>query len=532
MAALKRAWNCYSSSHGGFAARWETWEDVAAQWDRYPRREFRHLCDILRFRADMKLRDVREAMAESHAADPCEPVRAGGEMSIFLPHVASGIDMDGYADLMAEGGCFYPSMHPGWHLEEVAFELVRPTYMQASMCADWAKGNWSAPIESTGGPQWWSGGGKVPFVPEARDLQPAFTMHEGTLSQLICSYLAAGFKGFGLWCWNPREASWEAGEYALCDRNNEVTARARRVGQLGQAMVRHRRELWEAHKEPLVGLYQSFENDAMWAALASSGRDRYRMEPTKARIGAARAMINANVPWEHVTLRQLKKGLAPRYRVIYLPATICLSDELLEIMTDYVAGGGRVVVDMPGAWLDGTAHLVNTATGSAFEKLFGVVLHEYAHSNNEPHAIGDLTVEGFAAVLTATTAEVVHTYQNGKPAITENALGDGTAALLGAQASLACMKPGNAAMERLLIETVLGRIEPPFACEGAIVYRTAAPGVDHYFLVNDGPAVDVSLDVRGKAYAAVTDAVTDAAVDLQHIALDAHSARWLRCMCG
>ncbi len=525
--SLKRAWNAYSGSHSREAAAWQTWEDVAGGLMEFPQREFRHLRDILRFKADAKLARVRQATRAAHAADPNEPVRAGGEMSIFLPHTASAIDMEGYAEVMVEGGCFYPSMHPGWHLEEVEFELVRPTYMQAAMCADWAKGNWSAPIESSGGPQWWSGGGKVPFVPEVKPLQPAFTFDGGTMAQLICSYLGAGFKGFGLWCWNPREASWEAGEYALCDRNNELTPRARRVGEFGRAMVRYRRELWQARKEPLVGLFQDWENDAMWAALATSGRDRYKNEPTKARIGAARALINANVPWEHVTFRQLDKGLAPRYRVLYLPAVISLSPRLLDILTGYVQQGGRVVLDMPGAWLDETGHLIATQPGSAFEKLFGVVLHEYAYANNQPFALGDLALKGFTAVLTPTTARVVAPYQNGRPGITENRLGTGTAVVLGAEAALQCLKPGNTALERLLVQTALGGMESPYACDGAIVYRLASPAADHYFLINDGPAREVTLDTKAHRYTSQHDAVTGEAV-AGKIALPAHDARWIR----
>lgn len=527
VAALKHAWNADSSSHSSSAAAWQTWEDVAAGVLHYPAREFRHLCDIMRFKADMRLGRLREAVRQLQADDPNEPTRAGGEISIFLPHVSSGIDMEGYAEAMAEGGCFYPSMHPGWHMEEVEFELVRPTYMQAAMCADWAKNAWSAPIESSGGPQWWSGGGKVPFVQEAKPLQPAFTFNEHTMEQLLFSYLGAGFRGFGLWCWNPREASWEAGEYALCDRNNEVTPRARRVGEIGRAMQRLRRELWAARKEPLVGLYQDWTNDAMWAALSVSGRDRYRMESTKARVGAARALIDANVPWEHVTLRQLEKGLAPRYATIYLPAVMCLPDRLAVILADYVRRGGRVVMDMPGAWLDERAHLVDTRKGSGFEQLFGAVLHEYAYCNNEPFAIGKTRLKGFTAVMTPTSAKVVARYGNGAAAITENALGEGTAVLLGAEASLACLKPGNKTMEALLVKTALGKRKSPYACKGAIVYRIAAPAADHYFLINDGPAKAVTLDTRQFRYRSVTDAVSGERIK-GRIGLPAHGGRWLR----
>ncbi len=526
VANLQHAWNCASSSHRA-GTEWRTWEDVAAGVSRFPSREFRHLRDIMRFRSDMRLDRVRAAVKRAMEDDPDEPLRAGGESSIFLPHASSAIDMEGYAEAMAEGGCYYPSMHPGWHLEEVGFEFVRPTYMQASACVDWAKGIWSAPIESSGGPQWWSGGGKVPFVPDAMPLQPAFTFTADTMTQLLYTYLGAGFKGFGLWCWNPREASWEAGEYALCDRNNDVTPRARRVGEIGKAMCRFRRELWAARKEPLVGLFQDWENDAMWAALAISGRDRYRREPTNARIGASRALLDANVPWEYVTSRQLEKGLALRYASIYLPAVMCLPDRLVELLTAYVKAGGRVVMDMPGAWLDQRAHLVDTREGSAFERLFGAVLHEYGYCNNVPSRIGDLPLDGFTAVMTPTTARVVASYDNGAPAITERRLGAGTAVVLGANASLSCLKPGHVRMEELLTHTALGGRRPPFACEGALVYRLAAPAADHYFLINDGPARSVGLDTKAFRYVAARDALTGEPVFGQ-VDLPAHGARWLR----
>jgi len=527
--ALKHAWNSASSSFGKAAVAWSTWEDVAAGLARFPVREFRHLRDILRFKSDVKLDRLRKRVGENLADDPQEPQRAGGEISIFLPHTSWGIDMEGFAGVIAEGGAFYPSMHPGWHLEEVEFELVRPTYLQASMCADWAKGAWSAPFESSGGPQWWSGGGKVPFVPTVRDLQPAFTFNEGTMTQLLYSYLAAGFRGFGLWCWNPRDAGWEAGEYALCDRNNAVTPRAVRVGRIGQAMRRLRRELWQARKEPVVGLFQDWENDAMWAALATAGRDRYQTEPVKARIGAGRALINANLPWEHVTGRQLAQGLGPRYRAIYLPAVMCLHSGWMDWMEAFVHQGGRLILDMPGAWLDERGHLVPTDAGSRFERLFGVVLHEYGHANNVAHAIGEVEVEGFTAVMTPTTARVVEPYTNGGAAITENRLGDGTAVILGAPAALACLRPGNTAMERLLVRTTLGELSSPFGCQDAIVYRLAAPLADHYFVINDGPARHVALDVRAFQYRGASDPVTGEAIDLGAIAIEADSGRWVRC---
>ncbi|MEI7834653.1 MAG: hypothetical protein WCJ56_15820, partial [bacterium] len=68
-----------------------------------------------------------------------------------------------------------------------------------------------------------------------------------------------------------------------------------------------------------------------------------------------------------------------------------------------------------------------------------------------------------------------------------------------------------------------------YRCDGALVYRQAAPAADHYFLVNDGPATSVAL-ATAFHYTVITDAVTDEPVDMQAIQIDAHSGRWLRCV--
>ena len=59
----------------------------------------------------------------------------------------------------------------------------------------------------------------------------------------MLSWLAAGYRGFGLWTWNQRTAGWEAGEFGLLDRNRKVTPRAIRAGAIGKTARKYRREL-------------------------------------------------------------------------------------------------------------------------------------------------------------------------------------------------------------------------------------------------------------------------------------------------
>ncbi|MFP4058377.1 MAG: beta-galactosidase trimerization domain-containing protein [Candidatus Brocadiia bacterium] len=525
--ALAEAWNM---AHAGIAqgqSPWESWEDVARGIPGVNPKEYRHIRDTLRFKADLLLARVRARADRALAREPHEPQRAGGEMGLFLPFAWRATDMEGIAAEMARVGSFYPSIHLAWHFEEADFEVARCVYMQASLAADWLKGGWTATWESTGGPQQLSGG--KGWEPEGAARIPGFTVDAGVMSQLMLSYLAGGFRGFGFWCWNGRSAGWEAGEFALLDRTGQPCARTRTVGRIGQAARRLRDELWQARKEPLVGVFTDFDHEAMWAAVSVKGRDRFRHLPVQARIGVGRALIDHNVPWEHVSGRDLRAGLAPRYRVIYLPAVLALDSGLLAILADYARGGGRVVLDVPCAWLDEFGRLLPTGPGSAFEGLFGCSIRDFQYASNVPRAIEGHALEGFVADLGLTRARALASYDGGGPAVAEARCGQGTAVVLGFQAALMCRRPGHAWAEERLVRYALGPHRSPYACQGAIAYRLAAPAADHYFLINDGPATAAGLDTRDMAYRSAADAVSGEALDLERpVPLPAHGGRWLR----
>jgi beta-galactosidase len=522
---LNEAWN---QNHAGLflgeTRTFQSWDDVAGNWKRLTSREYRNSRDILRFKADHSLARIRSHARELAAFDPFYPFRGGGELGLFLPSAWYAVDLEGIADAVAEHGSFYPSMHFSWHFDQVDHEIARPLYMQASLMADLFKGGWTGGWESTGGPQQHDGeresGGRN-----------AYYVGAGEVMQLYLSQMAGGFKGFGIWCWNPRSAGKEAGEYSLLDRNGAVTDRAVRIGQLGRAMQQHRFELWEARKEPLVGVLFDWENEAVWAAMSFVGRETFRLKPVQARIGVSRALIEGNVPFEYVTPTDLRRGLAGRYRVIYLPAVLALQRDLLEVLAEYVAGGGRLVIDLPTAWYDEWTRLFPTGQGSTFATLFGTTLDDFQFSGvNRTLRIGDYRLEGFVASLTPTTAAVLARYDDGRAAITENAYGRGTAVTLGWEASGNCHRPGNAAGEALLRQHTLGDLTSPYSCNGAVAYRLAAPAADHYFLINDGPARAATLRTGTMHYRRQTDAITGEELRIgAPIELAAHDARWIRC---
>ncbi|TVQ27594.1 MAG: hypothetical protein EA382_03330 [Spirochaetaceae bacterium] len=536
---LVHAWNQYEV---GISERpYTSWADFESDADlsrHDTERDYGFIRDVLRFKADYTLQGIRRRVQRSIERDPDEPMRAGGEMGLFLPFAWRGTDMEGIAQEMREAGSFYPSIHLAWHLEEVGYEMPRTIYMMSSICADWFKGGWAATWESTGGPQQFSGG--EGWEPKARDEIAAFTVDAGAMAQLQLSNLAGGFKGVGLWSWNYRRAGWEGGEYALLNRQHQATGRAIRAGSIAKAAHRYRREIWDGHKEPFVGVFQNWDNEAIWAAISVKGRSFFKHVPVRARVGVGRALINANVPWEHVTASDLEAGLAPRYRTIYLPSQVAISNELLTLLRDYVEQGGRVILDAPGGWYDYRGRVLDTDAGSPFERLFGAVVTDYAYSNNVPRRLRvpgaaavragvDRLLDGFIMELRLTTAAAAEHFDTGEVAVSRNRVGSGEAIILAYEASASCWKPGNPAAEAEIRRWSLGDDRVPYSCADGIVYRLASRRADHYFLVNDGPARRFALETPGYEYRACTDAETGEALDQSTgIDIGAHDARWVR----
>jgi len=536
VAALCEAWNF---DHTMVRTRpWKTWRDVTrdvVEFVNAENQDYRRIIDVYRFRADAHLAKLRRDRDRQLARDPLAPVRTGGEMSLFLPFAARATDMEGIAETMRDGGVFYPSIHPGWHYEEADFEFLRPSYMQAALAVDWFKGGWASTIEATGGPQQLSGG-KAPFVPEVRGTVAGFTLDENTIQQLMLSWVAAGFKGWGQWCWNARSYGWEAGEYALLDRNLKPCGRTFAAGRIARACQRLRDELWSARKEPQVGVFQDWESDAMWAAVAVGGRDMYKGWPVRARIGAARALLDANIPWEHVTRKNLLAGLADRYRTIFLPAQLAIDPAVLELLYGYVERGGRVVLDAPGAWYDYSGRVLPTRDGSAFERLFGVRIgdYQYSRANHVRWSLADrgrdaVNLDGFVLDLQPTRARVTAQFTQGRPAVTEHRLGRGTAVILGFEAALACWRPGNRAIQSRLADVLRGDVAPTYSCAGALVQRLAAPTADHYFLFAEGASARVRLRTPGHTYVRWEDPLAERPLRVgAELVIPAHGVRWVR----
>jgi beta-galactosidase len=209
---------------------------------------------------------------------------------------------------------------------------------------------------------------------------------------------------------------------------------------------------------------------------------------SQARIGISRALINANIPFEYVSEGDLEGGLAGRYKVIYLPSMIGLSQKTLEILRTYVESGGTLIADMPLLLCDDFGKLNKWEKGSTPERLLGFQIADFYHSFNNPIILKGKSIEGIFGDIKVTSAKTLDTFQNGKPALLLNTLGKGKVLFINTEAMRGVFKPGNTQLEKILSgapEKYLG-VKPSFTATGdAIVLRRSSPKSDHYFLLNE-----------------------------------------------
>jgi beta-galactosidase len=487
---------------------------------------FRQKRDVLRFLADHMGAKIRVYADVMQAWDGYEPVRTGNHQ--FLENqAANGWDFELQARAVSHAGSFYGSFHPTHHLAPVDGELDRPCYMTARIVADMNKGGWSAMWESVGGPQTYSG-------------YYGYQIDARALERCMLSYLAAGLKGVGLWSWNPRDKGWEIGEYALCDLDGTPSERAQTAGAIARACERWRFELWQARDEPQVGVLYSWENEAAFARMSYGGYPLERLEshaqlPVQARIGAMRALINGHIPFELVTERNLRDGLAARYQAIFVPHTICLDGAILRILRAYVEGGGHLVVDSPSLLIraeDGS--LFDTRPGSDFERIFGLSIAAIQGTHNsQPHFRG-IPVTGLTSDIRISSATVTDWLDDGRPAVAHHIAGRGTATFITFDVSSLCRRPGNLAMEVFLARLLLNGAAAPLDIDcPALVYRRAAPAADHLFVINDtADRYTARLTVRNQQYISAVDCISGIPVPLADgsisIELAPWQGRWIR----
>jgi len=485
--ALERAWGfgCQLPYGHERVVAWET----PAHWASDVFEKYRHRRDWLRFQTEFLLEKMTTGERAILRADDRHPMLTG--IHNVLDNAAH--KTWDFAAQASQADGLMSSIHAGWHSWLGEYEFFLPLYVQARMTRDFAKGTWAIPYETTGGPNF-------------RSADRGFNMHPGERDQMILGYLAAGLQGGGFWTWNARLTGYEAGEYALTTLQGVPSARARLLGRYANHMQCRREELYDARAERHAAVLYSWDNEAF------CGFDRLTHAPgmqrhagARHRLGAARSLTNANIPWEFVTNDELVRGAVQDYPVLLVPGMPLVSHAVMTALTDYVAHGGTLIVDMPFGLYNEYGRVRTEGAGGEYDRLLGAYLCDVYHTFHEPMALGAIAVEGTFGEWVVTTASVRESFADGRPAVLEHTVGAGRALCFAFEVCRHCAAPGQEVYEHLLADLFSAGYHRLWACAGVLAFRRQVPGVDYYYLINTGDDVATEVQVFDAQYQTIRD---------------------------
>ena len=108
----------------------------------------------------------------------------------------------------------------------------------------------------------------------------------------------------------------------------------------------------------------------------------------KSRVNLTRMLRELGFSYRYVGTSQIESGELNKYRVLFLPCSLCLSDETLQAIARFAEGGGTVVADLGTAAAD--QHGKPRPHRETVEQLFGIS-REAVCRTVEP---GSLTISG------------------------------------------------------------------------------------------------------------------------------------------
>ena len=257
------------------------------------------------------------------------------------------------------------------------------------------------------------------------------------------------------------------GEGGLVDWLDRVTPHGIAAGRVASALETYRQELWHSITQPHVCILWTPENDSA------------------VYIGAARVLLNANIPFTFITEKQFLNDTALSAPILFLPGIETLSTALLESLKSYTAKGGRVVADMPTGCLNETRELLDTRSGTPFEQLFGASIAGLFCIGNPTVQQAEPERQYQRAYIVTTTAKAGGGAGE-LPAFTENRVGKGRAMLINMSLSRLNADPSLQNSQLGLLSYLLGSRQATLpGVSDCLLFRRTTALTEHIFLVNE-----------------------------------------------
>lgn len=294
-----------------------------------------------------------------------------------------------------------------------------------------------------------SGRGRPTYTGEllsGPDLGEGFRLYSPSPEELMATtvcHLAEGSKGLFYWVWNPLLEGPNAGCWGLRNIDGSSSYRSRLVAKFGRMVKEYNDLLYRMRPADTHVAILDCMNAAIYLHRRSQ---RHPMHTWFAQnqYGLFKALRQNQMGCDFIDEIGMKNGTAKNYSCIYVPFSMCLTEEMGQILRDYVKEGGTIIVDAMTGFTPPHNIPYKQQPGAGLSEVLGIKARAVEIAN-KPKDIFDvnggdtpLVAMKFIHPVDPITAKVTNRDKRGRPVCTVNQFGKGDAIWTGTLLGLTC----------------------------------------------------------------------------------------------
>lgn len=272
--------------------------------------------------------------------------------------------------------------------------------------------------------------------------------------------LGANAKGLMYWTYRPRLSDFESATYGMCRQDGKPLKRAEKSGKLAEDYSRLY-DIFKSIRKSEVAVFQSHDITRLTLA------DNLVLEHNSAVRGAFRILCDLHITPSAINEKYVKEGALSKFKVLIMPHTYLLCEEVAKAVKKFVEDGGTLIADQYFGFKDRIGRAFLSQPGAGFDKVFGIERDDVVYMNHisrVPENNFDIKTQTAIDIITPTTAEVI-CQSGGVPLVTENRYGKGKAIYISWQIFFDYIhSEGNEKTRELLKNMLVSANALPYMC--------------------------------------------------------------------